>query len=395
MRLMSVVLLFILAFFYSTNVFAYDESKPSYTPIVSINEKVNQLLIQSESTPLHTELMLKESHIDFLKLNPAEQYLYLMILANIAKIKNQHNEVITYLLQAQELEPIINEDQLSQLSFLNLYKKLARSYAKVGQFKKAYDANHTYITKYDVFMKSERDKYIFELEDKYETKRKKDINALLNNQTELKALEIDESLHNEILQRRNIYIISFLVFIFLLLLLRLLSMNKRIHELSKEDMLTGARNRKTLFRYGKSAIKRCIENKVGLCLLAVNIDGFKGLNEIHGDYIGDEVLKRFVLLGTESMRTRDIFARLEDATFIIVLPEASEGEAKAIAQHLKEKVAAFNFDYVGIHQQLDISVSIVELSESLNNFELLLNTAMNVLYEMRDGDSNQIKIYQQ
>lgn len=45
MRLMSVVLLFILAFFYSTNVFAYDESKPSYTPIVSINEKVNQLLI--------------------------------------------------------------------------------------------------------------------------------------------------------------------------------------------------------------------------------------------------------------------------------------------------------------------------------------------------------------
>lgn len=395
MRLINIILLLIIAFIYSINTFAYDEIKPSYVPIVSINEDINRLLFQSESQQFNAELVLKGSGIDFDKLNPAEQYLYLMILANTALGINQHHDVIAYLLQAKALEETINQDQLSQLSFLNLYKNLAQSYAGIGQFKKAYDANHTYITKYDAYMKSERDKYIFELEDKYETKRKKDINALLNNQTELKALEIDESLHNEILQRRNIYIVSFLVVIFLLLLLRLLSMNKRIHELSKEDMLTGARNRKTLFRYGKRAIKRCIENKVSLCLVAININDFKGLNEIHGDYIGDEILKRFVLLGTESMRTRDIFARLEDATFIVVLPEAAEGEAKAIAQHLKEKVATFNFDYVGIHQQLDISVSIVELSESLNNFELLLNTAMNVLYEMRDGKGKQIKIYQQ
>lgn len=388
----SIIVLFCI---FSVCSFASLEKKPTYIPIFSIDDRIHHLVFQSSSKMLDTKLILKDMNFNFDRLNPAEQYLYLMIQANDAQGINQYQQIIDYLSQAKALEPKINQEQLNNFPFINLYKKLAQSYASIGQFKKAYNAKNSFTVKYNVFLKNERNKHIFELEEKYETNRKKNINALLNNQTALKALEISESLNNEIVQRRNIYIVGVLVVIFLLLLIRLLSMNKRTSDLSKEDMLTGVYNRKTLFIYGQNAIKRCIDERIGLCLLAINIDGFKRLNDTHGDYIGDEVLKKIGLLGIESMRARDVFARLEDATFIAILSESSEGEAKAIAQHLKSKFAAFNFNYVGIHQRIEMSVSIVELSESLNNFELLLNTGMNTLYEIKDSGGNNVKVYKQ
>jgi diguanylate cyclase (GGDEF)-like protein len=374
---------------------ASEEEDAFYIPIFSLNAKIEKLIELNELKSATAASLSESLKADFEQLNSAEQYLYLVVKANNTQGIDQHHQTINHLLQAKSLEPKINKDQLSRLPFINLYKILAESYAGVGQFKKAYNAKNTFIAKHDTYLKNERDKHIFALEEKYETHRKQDMNKLLNDETELKALEIDESLSNEVTTRRNIYIVIFLVFIFILLLFRILLTNKRFQELSKLDMLTGVKNRKTFFINGKIAIRRCTEARSGLCLFAIKIDNFKLLNDIHGDYIGDELLKKFALLSTESMRTRDILGRLEDATFIAVLPEASIDEAKAIAQHLKAKVAAYKFDYVGIDQQLGMSVGIVELSESLNNFELLLNTAMNVLYEIKDGGGKQIKIYQQ
>lgn len=397
MRIVNInrFLIIIFFFIFSINSFANSKHNPTYIPIFSIDERIYNLIIQSESKILNVELMLKTMKLDSKKFNPAENYLYFILQANCARGINQHQQIIHYLQQAKMLESQINQDQLISSPFLDLYKKLAQSYAGIGQFKKAYDAKIVFIKKYDTFLKNERDKHIFELENKYETNRKMNTNVLLNNETALKTLEINESLNNEIVQRRNIYIVAVLVVIFLLLLIRLLSMNKRTSDLSREDMLTGICNRKTLFFYGKNTIKRCIEERISLCLLVINIDEFKLLNDTHGDYIGDEVLKKIASLGVESMRARDVLSRLDDATFIAVLPESSQDEAKAIAQHLKNKIAAFNFNYVGIHHKIKISVGIVELSESLNDFELLLNKGMNTLYDIIDSGGNNIKIYQQ
>lgn len=391
MRLVNFMIL--LVFSFSFALAAEESNNPFFNPIYSINQNIETLFKQSEVNPESTSSLLKTLNIAFEQLNPAEQYLYLMALANSATGLNKHHQMIEYLLKAKKLEYMINGEQLSRLPFLNLYKKLSDSYAGIGQFKKAYQENEIYIARHETHLEKQREKYIFLLEEKYEAHRKKDINTQLNNQTELKAIQIDESLNNEMVQRRNIYIVGALILVFIFLLLRLLIINKRIKIMSKQDILTGISNRKTLFRYSNSAIKRCAQAEVELCVLAINIDNFKYLNDTYGDYIGDEVLKKFALLGMEAMRNRDIFGRLDDATFIAVLPQASRGEAKAIAQHLKEKVTAFDFNYVGITQGIDISVSIVELSESLDNFEALLNAAMKLLYEIKDAGVNQIKIY--
>jgi len=404
MRLTSYITLLLLNVFMSISSFAYQGINPTYIPIFSINKQLYQLIELSETSPAQAQKQLNQSDIIFEKLNPAEQFLYFIIKSNNQRANKftdninqqieQSHKSISYLLQAKLLVPLINYDQLNDLPFLNLYKKLAINYAQTAQFKNAYNANKNFITKYDVYIKNKRDRHIFELENQYETKRIKEVSTLLNNQTALKALEIDKSLQNDIVQRRNLYIVIFFMVLFLSLIIRLLLTNKRINELAKKDMLTGAINSETLFKQGATVITRCIEQRQGLCLLAIKIKDFKTLNDLNGDYIGDEVLKQFVALSIETMRTRDIFARLEGATFIALLPEAPVGEAKAIAQHLKDKISAFNFKYIGIHQKLTINVSIVELSESLNNVEQLINSAIKGLYEISDNDENDIQIYQ-
>lgn len=393
-NLLSLIIATLLMLVILSEVHANEEENTLYVPIYSLNEEVKKLIQLNESDSEIAVLLSDNLEANFSELNSAEQYLYLVFRANNTQGVHQHQQTIDYLLQAKYLEPIINSDQLSRLPFILLYETLAESYEALGHFKEAYDAKEKYIAKYDIYLSNERDKHIFSLEEKYETHRKKDMYTALNNQTELKALEIDQSLTSEVAQRRNIYIVTFLVLVFLFLLIRLLIMNKRFYKLSQEDILTGVTNRITLFQHGESAIRQSIKNNTRLCLLAIKIDDFKFLNDIHGDYIGDELLKKVAALGMEAMRTRDVFGRLEDATFIAILPEVSQDEAKAIAQHLKEKVSAFKLDYLGLDQQLEVSVAIVELSESLNNFELLLNTSIKVLYEIRDAGGKQIRIYQ-
>jgi len=393
MRVKFIVLILIFSIFpiYSQ---ANLSTSNTYIPFFSVDEKITKLLKKSETSTSNKYTLLTHAESLIKASNPAEKYVLYIIKANLATGLDKHHKIINILDNVDVIEKQMNTEQLDTLPFLNVHKKRAESYASIGQFKKAYKEKQLFIEKYNAFLLYQKNKHIFDLETKYETKKKRDINKLLNNQTILKELEINDTLSNEVIQKRNLYILSAVVIMFLFLLLRLSVINRRTRSLAKQDMLTGLYNRKTLFKEGEKVILQCVNNKESLCLLAVYIDDFKKMNHQYGDYIGDEILKKLASIGRESMRTRDIFARLEDAKFIAVLPQSSVGEVKAIAQHIKEKFTLTSFNYVGISQPIGLSLGIVEMQESGQPFEVLLNAGMNVLYDLKDDDGNGVSIYQ-
>ena len=372
---------------------AVTQANRSYIPIFSIDERIIQLLAKSEKENTNKKLLLKNVQSLFASANPAEQYLLYSIQANLSSGFLKHQNIITILDEVKNFGNKMNQEQLDSPPFINVFKKRAESYAFLGKFKEAYKEKQQFIEKYNNFLLTDKKKYTFELEAKYETKKKRDTNQLLSDQTVLKDLEINHSLGNEVIQQRNIYILSALGFIFIVLLVRSIVINKRTHNLSQQDMLTGLFNRKALFSYGEKITIDCLHHNEKLCLLAIHIDHFKKINHQYGDYIGDEVLKKLALIGKESMRNRDVFARLDDATFIALLPESTVGEIKAIAQHIKGKFTSTNFHYIGIPQYLDLSLGIVELNQTYESFESLLNVGMDVLYELKDDNGGKISIY--
>lgn len=366
----------------------------TYIPFLSVDDRIIQLLEKSKSGTANKKLLSENVDLLFKTSNPAEQYILYIIQANLFMGINKHSNIINSLDNIDALKDQMNPEQLDTLPFINVYKKRAESYAFMGQFKKAYEAKQRFIKKYNAFILYEKGKYIVELETKYETKKKRYINELLNNQTTLKELEINETLSDEVIQKRNLYILSVVGVLFIFLLFRSWVINRSTRNLSKQDALTRLYNSQTLFTEGQQTIQRCVSNKENLCLLALHIDDFKTINHQYGDYIGDEILKKLALIGLESMRTRDMFSRLEDATFIAVLPQSSIGEVKAIAQRLKDKFTSTSFSYVGISTPIKLSFGIVEMNESCQSFEALLNAGIDVLYDLREGEGNRISIYQ-
>jgi two-component system cell cycle response regulator len=80
-----------------------------------------------------------------------------------------------------------------------------------------------------------------------------------------------------------------------------------------------------------------------LAVVMCDIDHFKRINDRYGHQTGDEVLQEFSDRLTHGLRREDWVARIGGEEFAVVLPEAGDVEARAIAQRLCDGVAAKAF----------------------------------------------------
>jgi len=87
---------------------------------------------------------------------------------------------------------------------------------------------------------------------------------------------------------------------------------------AEQDPLTGLANRRAVERFCGQ-----IRSGTGVCLVLVDVDDFKGVNDRHGHAIGDAVLRALATLLTRSVRSVDVVARWGGEEFLIALPGGS------------------------------------------------------------------------
>lgn len=99
-----------------------------------------------------------------------------------------------------------------------------------------------------------------------------------------------------------------------------------------EDTLTGLPNRYLFQDRIAHALVRARRNRECIALLAIDIDRFKGLNEMRGSDTGDAALKEVARRLKAAVRASDTVARLECDNFVVILerlPGAGQGEDSA------------------------------------------------------------------
>jgi diguanylate cyclase (GGDEF)-like protein/PAS domain S-box-containing protein len=106
---------------------------------------------------------------------------------------------------------------------------------------------------------------------------------------------------------------------------------------ARHDHLTGLLNRRATIRHLDAALARHHTN--GLAVLFADLDGFKGVNDTHGHVVGDEVLRTVAERVLESLRPGDLAGRFGGDEFIVVLEDADEQQAAAVAARLCRLVA--------------------------------------------------------
>jgi diguanylate cyclase (GGDEF)-like protein/PAS domain S-box-containing protein len=157
--------------------------------------------------------------------------------------------------------------------------------------------------------------------------------------------------------------------------------------LAREDALTGLPNRRSFEEHAHDAMARSRRSGLSVCLLFLDIDYFKTINDSLGHAAGDAVLKEFGRRLRQSVRDTDMAARYAGDEFVILL-EGVAGPAEA--QMVAGKVLASMrppFDLPS--RSLNTTTSIgVAMSEDDEDFPSLLVRADNALYAAKKEGKN-------
>jgi diguanylate cyclase (GGDEF)-like protein len=138
-------------------------------------------------------------------------------------------------------------------------------------------------------------------------------------------------------------------------------LERRIGSLKRQsstDTLTGLHNRRQLDQSLPRAIEYCHTNACDLCVLMVDVDYFKNLNDLKGHACGDEFLRSIGQLIRSAIRDLDEAFRVGGDEFVVLLPGMAADAGQALADRLTFLTEALAKTYkVPLAPKLSIGVS--------------------------------------
>ncbi|MBK7952720.1 MAG: GGDEF domain-containing protein [Candidatus Accumulibacter sp.] len=134
----------------------------------------------------------------------------------------------------------------------------------------------------------------------------------------------------------------------------------RAREEALIDALTGLANRKGFDRALSFCMQEASTDAPGPCLLMIDLDHFKRLNDGHGHLFGDRVLATIGQILRANVKGKDTAARYGGEEFAVILPQTPRGGAVGLAEALRAMVANCRVRRGGSNDALigNISVSI-------------------------------------
>ncbi|WP_392533514.1 diguanylate cyclase [Nostoc sp. C117] len=177
-----------------------------------------------------------------------------------------------------------------------------------------------------------------------------------------------------------------------------LKAESEVRQLSLTDELTGLYNRRGFFWLANQQFKIAQRTPIFCCLLFVDLDGLKQINDSLGHEIGDKMLVDTAQLLKQSFRDSDIIARLGGDEFVIFIPVCSQNTDEFYPR-LQANIDRFNQEH-NYSYQLSISVGATQcaLNEKVS-LEQLLEKADKLMYEHKrakrlvDGSKENNAIY--
>ena len=158
------------------------------------------------------------------------------------------------------------------------------------------------------------------------------------------------------------------------------------------DPLTGLNNRRHLTSHLGSLMDHSVGGKQDLCLLILDIDHFKQVNDKYGHDAGDEVLKEFSQRLKKTVRGIDLVCRYGGEEFVVLMPDTDENVAFRVAERIRTNVAMEPFSIHRGNKTINVTVSIgmAMLNNSISSPSELLKCADMALYRAKNEGRNRV-----
>lgn len=161
--------------------------------------------------------------------------------------------------------------------------------------------------------------------------------------------------------------------------------------LADRDTLTGIPNRRALLR-GVDAEIEIVQKRVdapGPCVAFIDVDNFKQVNDRFGHATGDAVLYGTADRLADNIRRSDILGRLGGEEFGVCMPTVTLSEGKALAERLREAVAAMPFETPSGPISITVSIGVAVFQEG-DNLTKLIEQADMAMYAAKRQGRNQV-----
>lgn len=165
---------------------------------------------------------------------------------------------------------------------------------------------------------------------------------------------------------------------------------ERLSWTASHDALTDLVNRREFEHRLEEQLRERRSTEVA-CVLFIDLDRFKAVNDRAGHAAGDELLRRMATLMSEGMRSQDTVARLGGDEFAILLRGCSKEAGLVIAERVRARIAAFRLEWSGESFQVGASIGLVEIDPSLSDSAAVMAHADAACYEAKRSGRNAVR----
>lgn len=155
-------------------------------------------------------------------------------------------------------------------------------------------------------------------------------------------------------------------------------LHQKVKDLAMVDSLTGIYNRHYFNEVLKREQKRVQRYAYSLCILMMDIDGLKQINDRYGHLAGDRVICAAADLLKSAVRESDVLARYGGDEFVVLMPKADTQDGKHLAGRITAKVDARNRERDADEPSLGLSIGVY--ASGSEDLEAILREADRELY---------------
>jgi diguanylate cyclase (GGDEF)-like protein len=163
--------------------------------------------------------------------------------------------------------------------------------------------------------------------------------------------------------------------------------NQKLGELANKDMLTGLPNRRGMMVYIEESMVQHRHTNTPFCLLIIDFDKFKELNDTLGHEAGDRALSEGAALMRNLLRGQDKVARWGGEEFLILLPGALLKGAQILANKIKDNLRDTLTQSIG--KKVSVTIGAVAF-EKMDTLDSCLKRADEALYVGKKSGRDQV-----
>ncbi|HLA06716.1 MAG TPA: diguanylate cyclase [Anaerolineales bacterium] len=172
-------------------------------------------------------------------------------------------------------------------------------------------------------------------------------------------------------------------------------LQSQLREQAIRDPLTDLFNRRYLEETLDRELARAAREKYPVCLIMIDIDHFKQVNDTHGHEAGDLVLKALADILAQQSRKGDFACRYGGEEFMVVMPNINNSMAYERAESLRASIHSLHVPF-GIHDlTITISMGIACYPENGDTRDSIIRAADQAMYAAKDAGRDHIRSYDQ